>query len=80
VRCGELIPSCIGRLLQNVWSFRCDSKKIFDLANQISQTEIGALGQISACVETITQKLGYVLTTDYLYSSPSQLKAAAELV
>jgi hypothetical protein len=33
--------------------------KIFDLTNQTGQTEIGAPGNISACAETFTQKLGH---------------------
>jgi len=48
-------------LLQSVWSFNFDSRKIFDLTNQTGQTEIGAPGQISASVETFTQKLGHAL-------------------
>jgi hypothetical protein len=46
-------------LLQCVWSFRCNSRKIFDLANQTGQTEIGAHGKISTSIETFTQKLGH---------------------
>jgi len=46
-------------LLQCVWSFRCNSRKIFDLANQTGQAKIGAPGQISTSIETFTQKLGH---------------------
>jgi len=46
-------------LLQSVWSFNFDPRKIFDLTNQTGQTEIGTPGNISTCAETFTQKLGH---------------------
>jgi hypothetical protein len=39
--------------------FAVTSEEFIDLANQTSQTEIGAPGQISASVETFTHKLGH---------------------
>jgi hypothetical protein len=58
-------------LLQSVWSFNFDPRKIFDLTNQTGKNEIGAPGNISTCAETFTQKLGH---------APNQLWAKISLL